>query len=215
MTAGGKKDPDLVGAMQRGALDLAADVLKRIHDTRDAGLRAAAAQRLTLADGPLQRDLLGIPGVAYELAQLQGEMLSRVLWIHRRNAEAVQRRAEQTLGLREHDAPAAALRGRGPGPVFRLPFRVKNGLGVDGALRGALQDDGLTDGAGDRHLTAATLELPSVLPTSGVLPAGAVTLLTLVLTCPSATVGARLQGRYAVRVGDAVALILHVDLTVE
>lgn len=215
MTAGGKKEPDLVGAMQRGALDLAADALKKIHDTRDAGLRAAAAQRLTLADGAVQRDLLGIPGLAYELAQLQGEMLSRVLGIHRRNAEAVQRRVEQTLGLREHDAPAAALRGKGAGPEFRLPFRVKNSLGVDGALRGALEGEALTDAGGDRHVTAATLELPSVLPASGVLPAGTVTLLTLVLTCPSAAAGARLQGRYAVRVGDAVALQLHVDLTVE
>ncbi len=215
MIAGGKKEPDLVGAMQRGALDVAADVLKKIHDTRDAGLRAAAAQRLTLADRDVQRDLLGIPGLAYELAQLQGEMLSRVLGIHRRNAEAVQRRVEQTLGLRDHDVPAAALRGKGPGPAFRLAFRVKNSLGVDGPLRGALEGDALTDAEGDRHVTAATLELPSVLPPSGVLPAGTVTLLTLALTCPSASAGARLQGRYTVRVGDAVALQLHVDLTVE
>jgi hypothetical protein len=215
VNAGGKKDPDLVGALQRGALDVAADVLKKIHDTRDAGLRAAAAQRLTLADSGVQRDLLGIPGLAYELAQLQGEMLSRVLGIHRRNAEAVQRRVEQTLGLRDHDAPAAALRGKGKGPEFRLPFRVKNSLGVDGALTGALKDGVLTDAEGDRHVTSAALELPSVLPASGVLPAGTVTLLTLVLTSPLAAAGARLQGRYVVRVGDAEVLTLHIDLAVE
>lgn len=215
MSAGGKKDPDLVGAMQRGALDLAAETLKKIHDTRDAGLRAAAAQRLSLGEAGLQRDLLGIPGLAYELAQLQGEMLSRVLGIHRRNAEAVQRRVEQTLGVRDHDAPAASLRGAGKGPTFRLPFRVKNSLGVDGALHGALEGGVLTDAEGARHVTAAALELPSVLPTPGVLPAGTVTLLAVVLDCPSAVAGARLQGRYAVRVGDAVVLHLHVDLTVE
>lgn len=215
MIAGGKKEPDLVGAMQRGALDLAADVLKRIHDTRDASLRAAAAQRLTLTDPAVQRDLLGIPGLAYELAQLQGEMLARVLGIHRRNADAVQRRVEQTLGLRDPEAPAAALRGRGAAPTFRLPFRVKNSLGVDGALHGALEESVLTDDEGTRHAAGAALELPSVLPASGVLPAGTVTLLTLALTCPSAAPGARLQGRYAVRVGDAVVLRLHVDLTVE
>ncbi len=213
--AGGKKEPDLVGAMQRGALDLAADVLKKIHDTRDAGLRAAAAQRLTLADSGVQRDLLGIPGLAYELAQLQGEMLSRVLGIHRRNAEAVQRRVEQTLGLRDHDTPAAALRGSGRGPSFRLPFRVKNSLNVDGALNGALEDGVLVDDKGDRHVTAAALELPSVLPASGVLPANTVTLLALVLTSPLAAAGARLQGRYVVRVGEAEVLKLHIDLTVE
>ena len=215
MNAGGKKEPDLVGAMQRGALDLAADVLKKIHDTRDAGLRAAAAQRLTLADREVQRDLLGIPGLAYELAQLQGEMLSRVLGIHRRNAEAVQRRVEQTLGLRDHDAPAAALRGKGKGPEFRLSFRVKNSLGVDGVLSGELEERVLVDDNGDRHVTAAVLELPSVLPASGFLPAGTVTLLTLVLTDPLATAGARLQGRYAVRVDKAEVLKLHIDLTVE
>lgn len=212
---GGKKDVDLVGALQSGALNLAAEALKKIHDTRDAGLRAAAAQRLTGADSRLRKDLMGLPAVAYELAQLQGEMLSRVLGIQQRNAEAVQRRVESALGLRALDTPSAALRGRGAGTDFRLPFRVKNSLGVDGALSGTLVDGTLADGDGEHHLTDASLELPSVLPASGVLPAGTVTLLTLVLKCPSAAPGARLQGRYLVRVGDATVLNLHIDLQLD
>lgn len=215
MLTGGKNDADLVGALQNGALDLAAEMLKKIHDTRDAGLRAAALHRLSLPDPILRSEVMGLSGMAYELAQLQGEMLSRLLGLQRRHAETVQRKVESALGLSDANAPSAALRGHGAGPDFRLAFRLKNSLGHDGLVDGSLEGDALTDAAGDRHLTRASLELPSVLPASGNLPAGAVTLLHLALHCPSAAPGARLQGRYTVRVGEAPALSLVVDLLVD
>ena len=74
-----------------------------------------------------------------------------------------------------------------------------------------MRGDANADGRG----SAAVRALPSVLTAAGVLPAGTVTLLTLVLTAPLATAGARLQGRYAVRVDKAEVLKLHIDLTVE
>lgn len=215
MSIGGKKGPDLVAAIQGGALDLAAEVLEKIHDTRDAGLRAAAMQRLTLTDPRWREDLMGLSGAAYELAQLQTEMLSRVLGIQRRHADSLQRKIESSLGVRAQGAASASLRGRGAGTTFRLPFRLKNSLGEDGEVRGALDGDALTDGEGERHATKASLLLPSMLSKPGVLPAGTVTRVELVLDCPSAEPGARLQGRYTARVGEVEVLTLFVDLQVD
>lgn len=214
MNPGGKRDPDLVGALQRGMLDAAAETLKHIHDTRDAALRLAARQRVTAPTPALHAGALGLSGVAYELAQLQGEMVSRLLGIRQRHASAVQRRVETALGLGTSEAPSAALRGEGPGPAFALRFRVKNSRGADGSLSGALVDGVLTDGDGTRHVTRASLQLPSVLDPAGVLPASAVTLVTLHLECPSAAAGDRLQGRYTVTVDGAAVLSLHLDVHV-
>ncbi len=212
MNTGGKNEADLLGALRRGGLDAAAEMLKQIHDTRDAGQRLAARHRLVSLGPRLRAEALGLSGLAYELAQLQGEMLSRVLGIQRRHATAVQRRVETALGVGTAETPSAALQATGPGPEFALRFRVKNTLPQAGPLGGSLEGEALTDAQDTRHLAKASLEFPSVLGADRVLPAGTVTLLTLRIACPSAEKGARLQGRYLVTVGKTPALSLHLDL---
>jgi len=214
VTTGGKIDPDLLGTLQQGTLDAAAEMLMHIHDTRDAAMRLAARKRLTLPGPILKAEVLGLSGLAYELAQLQGEVLSRVLGIRRRHASVVQQRVEAALGVGVPEAPSASLPGRGKGTEFALPFRVKNGLKVAGVLGGSLKDGVLVDSEGTKHVASATLRLPSVLDAAGTLPAGTVTLLTLAVKCDSAKPGDRLQGLYTVTVGGAPVLCLHLDIQV-